>query len=251
MSLPGETGVADVAAVVTFDAQGASEWRLAVRNRSTRWALWRTIYPLLFTVMPEGQGDLLMPAKSLGARLIRHYDSHMKTRKRFLHPSCYPSVSAYLRGDAGLYVAAHDDDARIKETVFTVGMNAFFETPVENGGVVGKAAEGPRYPVVIACFKGDWWEAAKIYRRWALARPCMKGRIADRTDFPRSMAETDVWALGGGKPEHARQVLATLDAAFPDVVFPAVLCVIWWYSTSSIVPVASISRSTPVIGWAL
>lgn len=217
MSLPGEPGVVDVAAVVSFDADGRSEWRLAVRNRSTRWALWRTIYPLLFSVMPDGKGDILMPAKSLGARLIRNYDSHLKTRKRFFHPSCYPSVSAYLLGDAGLYVAAHDDDARIKETVFTVGMNAFFETPVENGGVVGKAAEGPRYPVVIACFKGDWWEAAKIYRAWALKRPSMKGRIVDRADFPRAMAETDVWALGGGKPARAKQVLARIDAAFPDV----------------------------------
>ena len=216
MSLPGEEGVADVAAVVSFDAEGKSEWRLAVCNRSTRWALWRTIYPLLFNVMPEEKGNILMPAKSLGARVIRNYSSRMKTKKRFLHPGCYPSVSAYMVGDAGLYFAAHDD-ARIKETVFTVGMNAFFETPVENAGVVGKAAEGPRYPVVLACFKGDWWEAAKIYRGWALKRPCMKGRIVDRADFPRAMAETDVWALGGGKPAHAKQVLAKIDASFPDV----------------------------------
>ena len=218
MSLPGETNVADITATVSFDVAGASEWQLEVQNRSSRWALWRTIYPLLFRIMPEGKGDLLMPSKSLGAKVIRNYDSHMKTRKRFMHPSCYPSISAYMVGDAGLYFAAHDNDARIKETVFTVGMNAFFETPVENAGIVGKAAEGPRYPVVIACFRGDWWEAAKTYRKWALKRPCMRGRIIERPDFPRAMAETDIWALGGGKPARAQHVLARLDERLPDVV---------------------------------
>jgi len=72
---------------------------------------------------------------------------------------------------------------------------------VENAGVPGKAAEGPRYAVTLAAFKGDWWQAARMYREWAVKQKwCAKGRIRERADYPKAMSDIDAWLLANGDP---------------------------------------------------
>ena len=221
LDVPGEKGVVDVTADVAFTADGASEWRLSVVNRSSRWALHTTLYPRLNGMVPEGEADVMLPAKTMGASLFRKYSSTTKLpRIGIPSPAAYPMASAFMMGEAGLYVGAHDEAYRRKTFMIpngANGMNAWFATPVENAGIVGKAADGPGYAVTLKCFKGDWWTAAAIYRDWALSRKCVKGRIVDRTDFPESMAETDIWALGGGKTNWAYRVLGKLDEIWPDL----------------------------------
>lgn len=194
----GEKGAVDVVARISLPpGEAASEWRLAVRNRSAKWALHTTVYPQLQEVVRAGEADVLMPYENLGARLLKKYDGKSRNRLcqwgEYPYPSYFPPVAAYMIGEAGLYVAAEDSEARIKR-MFTWDLNAWFETPVENAGVVGKAAEGPRYAVKIAAFRGDWWQAAKLYRTWALKQMwCAKGPLCERKDFPKSMSEPSMW----------------------------------------------------------
>ena len=194
----GEKGAVDVVARVSLPpGETASEWRLAVRNRSATWALHDTVYPQLRDVVRPGEADVLMPYENLGARLLKKYNGRSRNRLcqwgEYPYPSYFPPVAAYMIGDAGLYFAAEDPEARIKR-MWTWDLDAWFETPVENAGVVGKAAEGPRYAVTIAAFRGDWWRAAKRYRAWALKQKwCAKGPIAERTDYPESMVRPSLW----------------------------------------------------------
>ena len=158
IDLPGgENGVLDVTASVTLPfGEAESTWRIAVANRSTKWALHSTAYPLLKEVVRPGEADVLMPYENLGARLLKNYDGKSRNRQcqwgEFPYPSYFPPVAAFMMGGTGLYFAAEDPDARIKR-MFVWDLNTWFETPVENAGVVGKAAEGPRYAVTVAAFR--------------------------------------------------------------------------------------------------
>ena len=197
--LPGERiGSVDVVASVALPSGMAdSVWRISVENRSSKWALFETMYPRLRNVVRPGEADVLMPYENLGARLLKKYDGKSRNRQcqwgEFAYPGYYPPVAAFMIGDSGMYYAAEDPDARIKR-MFVWDVDTWFTTPVENAGVVGKAAKDPGYPVVIGAFKGDWWQAAKRYRRWALKQKwAAKGPIATRTDFPKSMIEPSIW----------------------------------------------------------
>ncbi len=81
-------------------------------------------------------------------------------------------------------------------------------TPIENAGVPDKAAEGPRYAVTLAPLFGDWWEAARRYRAFALRQPrCAKGPIRERPDFPRRACEVPLWINLHGSPDDIRRLL--------------------------------------------
>ena len=199
IDLPGgETGVLDVTASVTLPpGDGESVWRLSVENRSARWALHDTAYPMLKGVMRPGEADVLLPHVGLGARLLKKFDGFSRNQVccwgEYPYPSYYPMMTAFMVGGQGLMVYADDPDARMK-TLWVNDLDVEFRTPVEDAGVVGKAAKGPRYAVRITAFKGDWWQVAKRYRNWALRQKwTAKGPIASRGDYPKSMYEPSLW----------------------------------------------------------
>lgn len=194
VDLGDERGVLDVRAEIELSRSApASRWRISIVSRSTRYALYRTFYPLLRTVVQPGKADALLPHSILGGKLKRAW-SGTDEDLRCAAPGWRTPLAAFNLGESGLYVAAHDPQQRFKYMVFGKGTDVWFDTTVEDAGVPGKAAEGPRYPVVIAAYRGDWWDAAKIYRNWARKQKwTAKGPIATRADFPKAMADTDIW----------------------------------------------------------
>lgn len=219
VDLPDEPGAVDVVAIVQLVDGRSSEWRIAVRNRSNSWAQHTVDYPIVRKVMPEGSGTALLPWKNLGGRLFRNYDSRISDRRGPFHfPGAYMPMAAFLRDEAGLYIAAHDSEQRIKCLRVSMGPDIRFSTVLENAGVVGKAASSPKYAVTIAAFKGDWWDAAHIYRGWALKQKwCRKGKIAFRKDFPKCAAESDLWPNTGGDFANMTNRYCQLAKAWPDV----------------------------------
>lgn len=196
--LPGEPGAVDVEARVTLAAGSPfAEWRIRVANRSATWGLDRTRYPCLRGIVRPGEADVLLPHAGHGARLLRRFDGNARNRVcawgEYEYPSYYPMMTAYMLDGAGLAVYADDPDARVK-TLWANGLDCWFETPVENAGLVGRAADGPGYVVRTEAFRGSWWNAAKAYRRWALRQKwCAKGPIAKRADYPKAMSEPSLW----------------------------------------------------------
>jgi hypothetical protein len=51
--------------------------------------------------------------------------------------------------------------------------------------------------VVLGPFRGDWYDAARIYRKWAITAPwCAKGRIHERADYPKWLIKAPYWSIG-------------------------------------------------------
>ena len=51
--------------------------------------------------------------------------------------------------------------------------------------------------LVLGPFPGDWYDAARIYRKWALTAPwCAKGPIYERADYPKWFLEAPYWTFG-------------------------------------------------------
>ncbi len=53
------------------------------------------------------------------------------------------------------------------------------------------------YPIVLGAYHGDWWDAARMYREWALQQKwCAKGPLETREDVPDWIRDCDVWLRG-------------------------------------------------------
>ena len=200
LDLPGEPGAVDVRAEVCLEpGMGSSAWRLSVENRSKHYGVWSTDYPLLRSVAKPGTADVLLPHGNWGGSLMRHYTGHFEGH----YPSgqCPLQMLTFQLGEAGLYLAAHDGAARDKRVVVSREQDVTFRLLAENAGLAG-AAGAPDYPVVIAAYEGDWWQAAKLYRTWALQQAwTAKGPIRQRTDCPMNLQNLGFWMLLNGKPE--------------------------------------------------
>ena len=215
LDLGDEKSAVNVRARITFPTLGESAWTLEVQNTSTRYGLFETSYPEIASAIPEGC-DLLLPRKDLGARFIRN--AKLDKDHVFGCMGYSPMMMAAFRGASGLYFAAHDSQARIKHMKLGKDRSFAFVTPIENGGLPGRAAEGPRYAVTIAALEGDWWAAAKRYRAWALTAPwTAKGPIATRADYPRRLAEIPLWINTHTLPAAASNTLARAAEIFPGV----------------------------------
>ena len=193
MDLDGERGVLDVTVKVALSGKdGSSVWSIAVDNRSAKWALSMTRFPCLPDVTPPGKGDHLVAAAPLGAQLLRSYEGR-KDVHRVKFPTCAAPMSAFMKDGAGFYVGVHDPERPIFSAMYGPGCNFAIETPVENAGVLGNAAKGPAFSVTVRPFAGDWWQAAGIYKDWALKQKwAAKGPIMNRADFPQSFKDLDV-----------------------------------------------------------
>ena len=208
--LDGERNVLDAEARIEKRADGSQAWSLVFDNRLAKRVLFSTEFPRLGRVVRDGEGDAMIPDRDHGARLFKGIRARKKrTVRRYLGHA--PMVSAFFIGEDGLYVVAEDPDARIKSFVMEGEQNIRFETPVEVG------AEGPRFAVSFAPLKGDWWAAARRYRRFALAQKwCAKGPIKDIPSYPRRLCEIPLWINIHGHPEVASNVLARAKSLFPD-----------------------------------
>eukprot|EP00943_MAST-04B_sp_MAST-4B-sp1_P009907 g9907.t1 len=122
-------------------------------------------------------------------------------------------------GVFGVYVGAHDPKASSKGfgcQVSSTGTHANFEIQaiVPNAGEGGINYE-PKWPIVISAFENDWWDAAQIYRKWALTSAdwTKQGSMAQRMDKIPSWAfelttwinthwqKNDIFNITGGDPE--------------------------------------------------
>ena len=99
-------------------------------------------------------------------------------------------MAAYDARGPGVYFGTHDGG----------GASKTFRASVADGGVqlslgvsvtppdagVARAAYAVEWPVVLAPFAGDWFDAAQLYRAWALAGAdwTRQGPLSARTDQP-------------------------------------------------------------------
>jgi hypothetical protein len=113
----------------------------------------------------------------------------------------------------GLYWSHYDGEGYHKRTVYDNINRGEIEFKLEylpeNCLTPGQDFASP-YPIALATYSGDWWDAARMYREWALQQKwCQAGPIRDRTDASEWVKDADIWIRGD-----ARRYTAELAEAY-------------------------------------
>ncbi len=112
-------------------------------------------------------------------------------------------LAALLGGGRGLYFGDHDPTAAWKDFSWTPDADtqtlsyAVSHPVLDWGGPKPVTHYESPGDCVLGPFQGDWYDAARIYRRWAVTAPwCAKGPMVQRDDYPKWFLDIDYWAFG-------------------------------------------------------
>ena len=157
------------------------------------------IIPGIKPLTPGGVGDTMLATWNGSA-----VSSPLVTGNRT--NTDYPrgmQFTAMIAEGKGLYCGEEDPDANRKDLTW---MRAEDKQTIEftiKKTVLDRA--GPNLvkqynapgDIVIGPFQGDWYDAARLYRAWAVTAPwCAKGTIDKRADYPKWLAEAPFWTIG-------------------------------------------------------
>jgi len=109
----------------------------------------------------------------------------------------------YDDAGSGLYWAMYDGEGYQKRSVYDNKTAEQIEfklcCTVENCLTPGVDFSSP-YPIVLGAYEGDWWDAARMYREWALQQKwCAKGPWHKREDVADWLKECDIWIRGDAR----------------------------------------------------
>lgn len=106
-------------------------------------------------------------------------------------------LTAWFAGHKGLYLDSRDTDGWMKSMLLRVGQGTA-EVCIEHllpQPVSGKL-DFPRYPVSVGAFRGGWYEAARIYRPWALRQQWASRGPDQRRDSYVAQVACWLWLRG-------------------------------------------------------
>lgn len=86
----------------------------------------------------------------------------------FYPGSIFAQFLAYYRDGLGVYLSCNDIDGRVKLLRATRRPNGLRLGMAFVGDATGEALHDTVWEVVLRTFEGDWYDAAEIYRSWAL-----------------------------------------------------------------------------------
>jgi hypothetical protein len=205
---PDLQGLSVVANSTGDSANSALRWKLQVDNRNANWSVWRVTFPQIAlsdfgpgaaVFFPRGPGEVQRDAWSRALNYQGTYPDGWCAMQ---------FMAAYREGKdpTGLYFAVHDPNGATKglslrndQAAHTVKLG--FDIPAPDQGIAanGFGFEGE---AVWQLLRGDWFDAAGVYRRWAKKEARWWPRLGreGRTDTPKWMRELNVWAMTGGAP---------------------------------------------------
>jgi hypothetical protein len=202
-------GLSVTATVLPDQRAGALRWKLRVDNTSRNLSVWRVLFPQValadlgsnaVVLVPRGPGDAQRGVWS----------------RPFSFSGTYPNgwcamqfLAAYRESGppTGLYFAMHDPwggtkDLALKSDPATRTVRLSFDLPAPDLGRAGNdfVLEGE---AVWQLLRGDWFDAAMIYKRWAQREAKWWPRLKreGRADTPRWMRDLNVWTMTGGAPD--------------------------------------------------
>ncbi len=181
------------------------EWRIAVENHSEI-PLQAVSFPLIGGIGSSASGSEKTDYLALPVLSGRRCPAPRKKSIAGSGMCDYPGggmtlqCMTYCDGAGGsLYYATHDGAAYRKtfETVAAEDGRSFGMRVIHYPEI--PAAQGQwelPYPVLCGPIAGDWYDAAKIYRHWAITQPRWTRSLAERTDIPEWFRNLPVWFQG-------------------------------------------------------
>ncbi|MCU0522008.1 MAG: DUF6259 domain-containing protein [Anaerolineae bacterium] len=191
---------------VTADSEAnALRWSLRVENPASQWSVWRVVFPQIAITELDPDAKVFFPRapgevqKGLWRREFRHHG---------LYPEPWTTMQFMAAYDehrkTGLYVAMHDPNAGAKDITVASSpeertVTFTFDHPAEAMGVGGNGfvLSGE---AVWQLLRGDWFDAALIYRQWLRREARWYPELGPegRADTPQWMRELPVWTQAWG-----------------------------------------------------
>lgn len=216
---------------VTLDlslVDGSLEHRLTFESDSDKLGLWDwALLPASGLLQPEGASNF----ENKGFGVMHNPPSSFSgtyPQQTMQYMAAFgPSGSNY----SNVYVAALDVDASSKHfRCSSNGNQAVYSisaTPPGAGLPMAGRVYTNEYPIVVSLFDGDWWDAASIYRKWALGEASWtkQGPMSERSDVPSWLyglttwvnshwQGTDIFDLTGGDPAVVRNRISSINDRF-------------------------------------
>ena len=175
--------------------------RIQVKARNGGPGLVTVTFPVLTGLLPftkGGESDQILSTNAMGE--VKKSPLVSGETLNYKYPLASMQFTALMGNGQGLYCAEEDGQANRKYFIWTPdaesGRLAFsIAHPVLNWGAKALVREY-RSPgdIVVGPFQGDWFDAARIYREWALTAPwCRKGPIYQRADYPQWLVKLAYW----------------------------------------------------------
>ena len=178
--------------------------RSGVRNRSKQFTVFYLFAPRVTGIYPQDNdlsADRLVVPSFTGRLVYNPIENGILGKSRRFQPNRSGhsmQFDAYYHKNQGLYLGCFDGAQNIKRYLYETGSNgllwAMGNVP-DNMKVVPQNYTTP-YDTVIRCFQGDWYDAARIYREWALKQTwCAEGPVKTRKSTPQWYKDIDEWML--------------------------------------------------------
>ncbi|MBN1343301.1 MAG: hypothetical protein JXQ73_11510 [Phycisphaerae bacterium] len=219
-----------IAATVRLnDDEPASRWRMTVQN-ATGLALTAARFPRLPGITPQDQESLAVPVW-MGERTDRPRAILGRGRRQWDYPGplSLQCITLYRPNGPGLTFACQDGKMRRKAfAVFRTGAKGLgmecVHYPETSSDAPGQWTLD--YDVALSTFRGDWFNAAQRYRRWATRQPwARKSRLAQGL-VPEWITDTGLWVWNRGRSEN---VLAPAAYVQEKAQLPVSVFWHWWH----------------------
>lgn len=207
IATPGTQGDMDVVVTIKLPADSAlAHWHIEVQNRLKGAVLAKVLFPIIPNLGYAGESDALVHTTWSMMRqgeLIRHARGllnwlYMGDIETSLYPSgSFPiqHISTSIGSDTVVYIGWHDGQAYPKGYTYDVDNALTCWNYPENSGDEGVSYSQP-YETVIGPMRGDWFDAAAVYRNWAHQQSwCRRGPKAKWPAVAKQqVAEIAYWA---------------------------------------------------------
>jgi hypothetical protein len=210
--LPDELGGGMARAEVKL-SDSTTSWRLKIDGLQSRWSLREVSFPQI-AAGPIGESpddDCILYPRASGELKQAPLRNTVEYTGMYPDGWCTFQAMAYYDADCGLYFGCHDPLASTKQIITRraadgQGQLMAYRWFVPDMGVPDNTFETSA-PAVLQPYRGEWFDAAQIYRTWAEkeAQWWPSETQWDRPDTPKWMREICVWACTGGKPEECVQ----------------------------------------------
>lgn len=185
----------DVLVTFTFNDLDQIEWRISILQVPESWSVFRVNFPRFDLAVEQSDDYTFIVPSDRGVA----YKNPLKTiptggiieKKKIRHRPYPAGISMQLlalqRFDDLLYFAAHDPVPHMKTFYFEpnakdllIHLHPYVDTQIQYG------SEYHSFTWVTVCTKGDWFNAAQIYRKFALTASWTKrGSLEDGKKTPR------------------------------------------------------------------
>ena len=187
-----------------------SYWKIKIDNNS-KFAIKAIEYPIIYAAAPlseDAENDRILIPKQDGyllpSPLAQEWQGDYpfrRTNQRFHYPGegrQFPAalcaqLLAYYNDNGGIYVATHDGEGHPKQLgpiqITEEDKLALDFTPVHLLPEEAGNSYTSLYETVLGCFKGDWQDAADIYKTWSIQQPWCSTTLQARDDVPAWIKE--------------------------------------------------------------